>query len=140
MHGSRMRTVRVCAISPSSRSAGPQVHAWSPDGRWIIVAQGFTIWAFSPDGSIRQRLGTGMENVTPVWSPLGTWLVLGDLTPCIRVEDWHAVRLENAGAPAWSHDGRHLAVVTENGVDVMNPDGSGRVTVLFPGGRPPDRR
>ena len=54
-----------------------------------------------------------------------------------RVDDWHAVRLENAQEPAWSRDGRHLAVVSENGVDVMNPDGTGRVTVSSEIGYPP---
>jgi Tol biopolymer transport system component len=112
---------------------------WSPDGRWIAVAQGFTQWVFSADGSKRQRLGGGMEAGAPAWSPLGTWLALGhdNHVTLFRVDDWHAVRLENAQEPAWSRDGRHLAVVSENGVDVVNPDGTGRVTVSSEIGYPP---
>jgi Tol biopolymer transport system component len=117
---------------------------WSPDGRWIVVTQGFTVWVFSPDGSVRRRLGGGMEvSTSPAWSPLGTWLALehDDRVTLFRVDDWSAVRLENATAPAWSRDGRHLAVVSqgEGGfeVDVMNPDGTGRVTVSSEIGYPP---
>ena len=67
------------------------------------------------------------------------WLALGhdNRVTLFRVDDWHAVRLENAQEPAWSRDGRHLAVVSENGVDVMNPDGTGRVTVSSEIGYPP---
>ena len=113
--------------------------SWSADGRWITVAQGFTQWVFSADGSIRQRLGGGMEAGAPAWSPDGRWLALGHdgRVTLFRVDDWHAVRLENAQEPAWSRDGRHLVVVSEDGVDVMNPDGTGRVTVSSEIGYPP---
>ena len=52
----------------------------------------------------------------------------------LHAGDWRRVSLGNAWQPAWSLDGRHLAIVSDKGngsyqVDVMNPDGSGRVTV-----------
>ena len=57
-----------------------------------------------------------------------------DQVTLLQADDWRGVRLENAWQPAWSLDGRHLAVVSDNGngsyqVDVTNPDGTGRVTV-----------
>jgi Tol biopolymer transport system component len=127
---------------------GATAASWSPDGRWILVTQGGgpTTWVFSPDGSVRQRLGTvgwsgaewGLASV-PAWSPLGTWLALGQDGDVIlfRVGDWHAVRVDNAMMPTWSRDGRHLAVFSNGGLDVMNPDGSDRVKVLSEIGNPP---
>ena len=98
------------------------------------------MWIFSPDGSVRQRVGTGLGPGTtgwgpewaPAWSPDGRWLAIehDDHVMLVNVDDWRVIRLEQAWQPAWSLDGRHLAVVTGSyAVDVMNPDGSGRVTV-----------
>ena len=117
---------------------------WSPDGRWILVQQGSTLWAFTPAGTVRQRLGADLgptdgswgPDWAPVWSPDGEWVALehGGDTTLFHAGDWRAVRLANAFQPAWSLEGRHLAVVTDDGngayqVDVTNPDGSGRTTV-----------
>jgi Tol biopolymer transport system component len=124
---------------------------WSPDGTWIAVLQGSTIWMISPDGSVRQRLSEdalhGYANWgpewAPAWSPDGEWVALeqeGQVT-LFHAGDWRGVRLENAFQPAWSLDGRHLAVVADvNGqyhVDVMNADGTGRVTVTNSISSPP---
>jgi hypothetical protein len=116
---------------------------WSPDGQFVAVLQGQAMWVFSPDGSVRQRIGTGLGSGTtgwgpewaPVWSPDGRWLAIehDDHVTLVSVDDWRAVRLEHAWQPAWSPNSRRLAVVTEvnntYAVDVTNPDGSGRVTV-----------
>jgi Tol biopolymer transport system component len=127
---------------------------WSPGGDWIAVLQGTTMWAFSPDGSIRQRLGPHLGPSAgswgpawaPVWSPDGTWLAIEHDDPTaaagsgqedvtlVHAGDWRAVRLANAWQPAWSLDGRHLAVVSTVGggyvADVVEADGTGRTTVF----------
>lgn len=119
---------------------------WSPDGRWIAVLQGTTMWIFSPDGSVRQRIGSGLgpgdggwgAPWSPAWSPDGTWLAIehpdrtspvGSQTTdisLVHAGDWRTVRLANAFQPAWSLDGRHLAYVSEGYVvNVVNADGTG---------------
>jgi Tol biopolymer transport system component len=125
---------------------------WSPDGHWIAALQGSTMWILSPDGSIRRRIGTrlGPDDGSwglpwaPMWSPDSAWLAIehGDEVALVHAGDWRAVRLTNAWQPAWSHDGRHLAVVSsdESGsyiVDVMNADGTGRLTVATGVAYPP---
>jgi Tol biopolymer transport system component len=150
-----------------ARADGSQVHNltgfdlggvtgawWSPDGRWIAVLQGTTMWAFSPDGSVQQRLGSHLGHPAggwgpewaPVWSPDSAWLAIehddpnagvggtqADVT-LVHAGDWRAVRLANAWQPAWSLDGRHLAVVSSSGggyvADVTDASGSGRTTVF----------
>jgi Tol biopolymer transport system component len=125
---------------------------WSPDGRWIAVLQGSVMWLMSPDGAVRQRIGTGMgpgdggwgQAWTPVWSPDGAWLAIehGDQVTLVRLGDSLAVRLTNAWQPVWSSHGRHLAIVSEDGnggyrVDVANADGTGRRTVATGVAYPP---
>ena len=125
---------------------------WSPDGRWIAVLQGSTMWVLSPDGAVRRRIGTALgpgdgawgQPWAPAWSPDNTWLAIehGEQVTLVRTGDWHAIRLANAWQPAWSGDGRHLAVVSEDGnggylVDVMNADGTGRLTVATGVAYPP---
>ena len=77
----------------------------------------------------------------PAWSQDGAWLAIEHDDPTgthggreqvvtlVHAGDWRAVRLSNAFQPAFSPDGRHLAVVgSGNGrylADVMNADGSG---------------
>ena len=139
--GSRSRRDRRCAISPNSRTAGSR----KPGGR--RTARGSRCsrdrrsgcsrrTGPSASGSVRTRLhGNPSRTWAPAWSPDGEWVALeqeGQVT-LFHAGDWRGVRLENAFQPAWSLDGRHLAVVADvNGqyqVDVTNPDGTGRVTV-----------
>lgn len=125
---------------------------WSPDGRYLAVLQGETMWVLAADGSVRQRIGTGLGSAetswradwAPAWSPDGSWMAVDrDLdgvtaVTLVHMGDWRVVRLEGAGRPVWSPDGHHLAVSHRdaNGtseVDVTNPDGSGRTTVRSEG-------
>jgi Tol biopolymer transport system component len=114
---------------------------WSPDGRWILVLQGSAVWALAPDGSARQRIGTELAPIdrgddlpwTVDWSPDGSDFALETTDGVVTVDtaDWSTVRVPDAAAPAWSPDGRFVAVAASGGykVDVVRPDGSDRATV-----------
>ena len=119
------------------------------------------MWAFSPDGSIRHRPGSGLgpgdaswgQEWAPAWSPDGAWLAIEHADPTgavgsgaqevtlIHAGDWRAVRLANAWQPVWSKDGRHLAVMSDdNGryvADATNADGTGRTTAVNDVAYPP---
>jgi hypothetical protein len=119
----------------------------SPDGRYIAVLQGRTLWVFGASGGQAARLGTGYTaTISPLgsvgdepairWSPDGTWLAAEreglDIT-LFRAGDWHPVRLETAGSVVWSPDGRFVAMIGGDGdrqsIDVANADGSGRRSI-----------
>ncbi len=132
--------------------------AWSPDGRYLAYstdrAGTMDIWVRDmSDGSERQLTSGGNAEMSTAWSPDGTRLayirragLLGPLAVAVidaRGGDPTLVAdgssLFAAGRPAWSPDGRQLAVV------VLKPfSGSYRegvsVVRLFPvdGGEPHD--
>jgi Tol biopolymer transport system component len=56
---------------------GPHHLAWSPDGKWLAVANPgesdkVSLWAMLPDGSEEHYIGSGD---LPIWSPDGSMLV-----------------------------------------------------------------
>ena len=66
--------VRNLTEFPFGGAAGA---SWSPDGRWITVAQGFTDVGLLTGWVHPPAPGYGMEGADAAWSPLGTWLALG---------------------------------------------------------------
>jgi Tol biopolymer transport system component len=123
---------------------GATASSWSRDGRWIAVLQGTTVWMVAPDGSSRHRVGTDMPALvddyttagppvwSPAWSPTDSWAAIESPSQVVLVntDDWRTVRIDGAVQPAWSQDGRHLAVVAgQYVVNVMNPDGSNRTVI-----------
>jgi hypothetical protein len=69
---------------------------------------------------------------SPAWSPTGPWAAIEGANQVLLVntDDWRTVRIDGAFQPAWSQNGRHLAVVAgAYAVNVMNPDGSNRTVI-----------
>jgi Tol biopolymer transport system component len=119
--------------------------AWSPDGRRIAFSYPPAIWVTNPDGSEHRRLWRGPVGrvASIVWSPDGQKLAFLFAPPdnCDFCFDLHVMNADGSGLrdvavgwaavsdPAWSRDGRKIAMV--NGRDryseiyVFSPDGNG---------------
>ncbi len=79
---------------------GPDHLAWSPDGKWLAVAnQGelaedgkISLWVMSPDGGEEHHIGTGD---LPIWNPDGTILLYtdGDATFAVKTGEWEPFRV-----------------------------------------------
>ncbi|MGB7538310.1 MAG: hypothetical protein WBM17_07200 [Anaerolineales bacterium] len=79
---------------------GPDHLAWSPDGKWLAVAnQGelaedgkISLWVMRPDGSEEQHLGPGD---LPIWNPDGTILLYttDDGTFAVKTGEWAPFRV-----------------------------------------------
>jgi len=119
--------------------------AWSPDSQRIAFRLEGEIYIATVDGSQRVRLTTdSSHDACPDWSPDGRHIAF------ISYRDDHyeiiardldtggETRLARGGCPAWSPDGRRIAFGADDGVYVMNRDGSGiaRLTTLVATGKP----
>ncbi len=79
---------------------GPDHLAWSPDGKWLAVAnQGeiiedgkISLWVMSPDGVEELHLGSGE---LPIWNPDGTILLYtdGNATFAVKAGEWVPFRV-----------------------------------------------
>ncbi|HET8624705.1 MAG TPA: DPP IV N-terminal domain-containing protein [Gemmatimonadales bacterium] len=134
--------------------------SWSPDGTKIAFVTSETnegppsIYLMNPDGSGKTRItfDANAADLGPAWSPDGTRIAFTRNYPDnLHVEVWimnadgsDPVRISNPlrreAAPAWSPDGNRIAFSTDS-IDLllqpvdrrlmsMNPDGSGRATIL----------
>lgn len=110
---------------------------WSPDGRWIVfmAAEGgvVNIYRMQPDGSgIRRITDTRSGASFPSWSPDSRWLVFvgydDGSTPRVYGVSRDGgtpvpVSLENVWSPQWSPDGQWIAVIYNQNVYRMRPNG-----------------
>ncbi len=105
--------------------------AFSPDGQYIIYEKENALYIYDLQQGETRVLVSGVENVSPMWSPRGDWIVY-DLTygglswPAIVSPDGQEPLAasdlltnfdERAGAQlrlAWSIDGAQLAVLVYN--------------------------
>ena len=119
--------------------------AWSPDGRRIVFSTGSRPWGHSAiyavdlDGSHRQLVAR--DGAAPDWSPDGTTIAYWgracagphgrtrlvtpdgrDVTPHSRGGRCGGIGPAYA-IPAWSPDGRRLAITSWNGLYVVDADG-----------------
>lgn len=120
--------------------------AWSPDGRRVAFAcrtreHGFELFVCDADGSSRRQLttppGAGTACLAPCWSSDGTRIAYTRLFPgekaevrIVQADGSDDVRLvDGAASPAWSPDGKSIAVVK------FNTDGkTGQLVVVAPDG------
>ena len=111
---------------------------FSPDGKQILytsLRDGFpTVWIMNSDGTAARKVTQGAQ---AAWSPDGeSIIVIQDNQAFIRElasatqrritpEAWH-----RCGVPAWSPDGKHVAVASRHlekiGIFVLSVDGSRR--------------
>jgi Tol biopolymer transport system component len=131
--------------------------SWSPDGKQIAFIRSVPapnrydadVFVMNADGSNQRRLtqsGTGEYVAHPTWSPDGTKIAF--VGPAAGVGLSLQIYVMNADGsnkhpvgegqnPAWSPDGSKLAFPfnsfdSDNGIHVMNADGSGRTKITTP--------
>lgn len=126
--------------------------AWSPDGQKIVyVDRRGRLAVMRPDGTHRRRLaGAVFASGNPSWSPNGRKILFSAKGEIAVVNaDGTGRRLVARGLePVWSPNGRQIAFVSggvflDEGVYVVNDDGSGLRKVSDAGDRPswsPDGR
>ena len=133
---------------------------WSPDGRWIAFQGGDGIYVIRRHGGRPKRILRGKRFTLPAWSPNGRELAIvadePDLTEAI-----YAVRPDGTGLhrllppfvprsdaqwsfvaasetrPAWSPDGREIAVQVGSGRIVAVDVADGRRRTIADGGYEP---
>jgi TolB protein len=133
--------------------------SWSPDGSMIAFSRyrlGLYVVSVKT-GAVRRLTNCQVHtsgppakycgDVSPAWSPDGSRLVFGRAPGCqagcgssayIVNADGTGLRPlvpavpGKSGIPAWSPNGRRIALDTDDGVEVMDPNGAHR-TVLAPG-------
>lgn len=116
--------------------------AWSPDGTRIAFTSyrsgGPAIWVMDPDGGNARALTSSGDHVDalPTWSPNSREIAfqrnspVGTRVGIVSTNDksLRFIPLDDAAAPAWSPDGRHLAVSSvvdgDRDVLVITPDGA----------------
>ena len=112
--------------------------SWSPDGRQLVVANGFSgeLDVVGTNGRGRRAIVTGGRS--PAWSPDGSTIAYcaGDGVHGVApngANDRVLVAMSAQFAPvsvAWSPDGTQLAYTNERGVFVTAADGSGAHRLL----------
>ena len=128
--------------------------AWSPDGTEIAFWSDRTsgIWVMNADGTGQAAVGGLASGDRPSWSPDGAklaftrnggiWTMNADGTnqTQLTAESPNGVNDRN---PAWSPDGQQIAFRGwtsgfNDGLTVINADGTGRTTLGSAAGRMPD--
>jgi Tol biopolymer transport system component len=137
---------------------GASMVAWSPDDRWIAVGASHGLWLVPLDGGPRRwfGLGLGESDYNIDWAPGADRLAVETYTDgssggqqafvyLVDPSGPPAIRIDSAGMPSWSPDGRFLVVTHSSPgggpgdglIDLMNSDGSGRRELSTPAGLSP---
>ncbi|MFN2513498.1 MAG: hypothetical protein ABR568_19020 [Pyrinomonadaceae bacterium] len=125
--------------------------AWSPDGKQIAFIRSvpapnfrydYDVFVMNADGSNQRRLTLlGMLGYDrPAWSPDGTKIAFTGPPVTGYTSGIHVINVDGTGqtplgqgaCPAWAPDGSKLAICGGGGLQLMNPDGSGRTQITAP--------
>jgi len=102
------------------------------------------IYVVRTDGRWISRKTTSLNEASPVWSPDGRHIAFDGWTGyrgadasvyTMNPDGTHRSRLAPGGGPQWSPDGRRIAYAND-GIHVMNSDGTGNKRLTRSGGRP----
>jgi TolB protein len=130
-----VQVTREMPYAADNGEVGPVT--WSPDGRSLAFARGGEVWVVGVDGTGGRQIARGS---LPSWSPTGEWiafvdngaLVLGNPEGGDPRRFRSKIGVGGSAAPddppAWSPDGRSVAVEAADGIAVFRvDDGSGRL-------------
>ncbi|MEX2323601.1 MAG: DPP IV N-terminal domain-containing protein [Acidimicrobiia bacterium] len=150
--GAKLLTVLLVSVVVGA-SAAPQAAGTVPgdNGKIVFVSD----WDGSRDVFVMNSDGSGLVNLTaapgsedydPAWSPDGRQIAFTshrDGNPEIyrmKADGSNVVRITTDQGddwePAWSPDGQRIAFVGEDGIYVVDADGSGRTRITDPAAVP----
>jgi Tol biopolymer transport system component len=103
----------------------PEHPSVSPDGRTVVVEDGWSLFLMDADGHAFRHLETGLSSsLWPAWTPDGAWVLFVGIETADRPPQIYRIRVdgsdreqvttaEGLGAdnPALSRDGRYLAYI-----------------------------
>jgi Tol biopolymer transport system component len=129
------RATLVAGILAGSAQSATQITTtgglnpdWSPNGEWLVYEDAADIWRISSSGGTPIQLTTDIAaDVTPVWSPDGTYILF--TSSRLGTDNIHRIALPGGtitpfiGGPAeeryptFSPDGRQVAFASDRGGD-----------------------
>lgn len=121
----------VAAAAPQATRSGEQIAVATTSGRILLIdSRGQRL------ATLSGRVGSGVSDWEPAWSPDGNWLAFARSTDGRRSSHVYVMRADGSGprqlthgrfdeSPAWSPDGRWIAYASTGGIRIVHPDGSG---------------
>ena len=127
--------VSASASTARSQPTAAQIAVATTSGRIALIdAAGHRI------ATLSTRVGPGVSNWAPAWSPDGNWLAFARSTDGRRSFHVYVMRADGSGvrqlthgrfdeSPAWSPDGRWIAYASAAGIKIVHPNGRGTRSV-----------